>query len=319
MNISRLSLNLLHAFNALFEEGQVTRAAARLHITQAALSNNLKQLRELFSDELFIRTKTGVMPTSKAQLLAPQIKLVLTQLHALANFSCGFKPELSTRTFVIAMSDYSEHALLPHLMKALSKVAPHISIQLRHLNMLNNEADLERARYDLVLGFASIELKHCYREALLVTAGMCIGSKKYGVLQRKPTLKQYLAARHIVLSYYDEANPLAGNSERVLREMGYHRDIALTVPHVLPVLNMVYETPYIGTVPVLLGAAHQPKTISARIKELRQQYPDRLNYQELPFEIPRVNIEMIWHRITQEDPGLMWLRNLVTKVASELT
>lgn len=59
----RPDLNLLPVFLALMEDRNVTRAAARLGITQPALSNALNRLRILLQDPLFIRERHGMRPT----------------------------------------------------------------------------------------------------------------------------------------------------------------------------------------------------------------------------------------------------------------
>jgi DNA-binding transcriptional LysR family regulator len=66
VNYEQLDLNLLKVFDAVMTELNVTRAAARLHMTQPAVSNALKRLRHLLNDELFAKVPSGVLPTPKA-------------------------------------------------------------------------------------------------------------------------------------------------------------------------------------------------------------------------------------------------------------
>ena len=70
----RTDLTLLVVLDALLEERNVTRAAARLAVTQPTVSGMLARLRTLFNDPLFVRTPHGLLPTPRAQALAPSLK-----------------------------------------------------------------------------------------------------------------------------------------------------------------------------------------------------------------------------------------------------
>src|SRR5262245_21858711 len=82
-DIRTLDFNLLTAFDALIEERNVTRAAARLALTQPAMSGVLTRLRNSFGDPLFVRSQRGIIPTSRALELAGPIKQILTEVGAL--------------------------------------------------------------------------------------------------------------------------------------------------------------------------------------------------------------------------------------------
>src|SRR6187551_135916 len=105
MNVSAVNLNLLVAFDALFEEQSVTAAARRAGVTQPAMSNTLAQLRSLFDDALFVRHRSGLTPTARAKQLAEPIRQGLRLLEA-ALSTPQFEPARSERRFVIMASDY---------------------------------------------------------------------------------------------------------------------------------------------------------------------------------------------------------------------
>ncbi len=72
MDTRRLDLNLLVTLEALLVEQNVTRAAARLHLSQPAVSTQLNRLRKVFDDLLLIPAQRGMTPTVKAiELLDP--------------------------------------------------------------------------------------------------------------------------------------------------------------------------------------------------------------------------------------------------------
>src|SRR3990167_5206841 len=129
MNLYRINLNLLKVFVVLMREQHVSTAANSLGLTQPAVSNSLQQLRELFQDELLIRSGKKMVPTQKALLLAPQIQQALNQLETVIFFSEEFDYKTSSREFRLGMTDYAEYVLLPKLYERIKEVAPHISLK----------------------------------------------------------------------------------------------------------------------------------------------------------------------------------------------
>src|SRR5690349_15790923 len=114
MNLEAVDLNLLVVVDAVLETGSATRAAARLHVTQSAVSNSLRRARELFGDPLVVRSGRGLSPTPMAEALAGPLRSTLAQLRGL--LGVGFEPATSTRQFQIACSDAVGLVLLPKLL-----------------------------------------------------------------------------------------------------------------------------------------------------------------------------------------------------------
>src|SRR6478609_7219988 len=111
-----IDLNLLPVFEAMLLEENVTAAAARMGLTQSALSNALGRLRTYFEDPLFVKTRQGMLPTPRALELAGPLREAMTLVRAAAQKSEGFDPKTSNRTFRIYMTDVGEMVLLPKLM-----------------------------------------------------------------------------------------------------------------------------------------------------------------------------------------------------------
>ncbi len=119
MNIGAADLNLLKYLDVLLREQNVTRAAEQLGITQPAMSNSLKRLRELFGDPLLIRTSDGMTATERAQELRPLVRQILSQAEQLFTPEDVFQPADSRRVFRIMTSDYAEATLVPHIVRRL--------------------------------------------------------------------------------------------------------------------------------------------------------------------------------------------------------
>jgi DNA-binding transcriptional LysR family regulator len=96
----------------VLEERSATRAAARLHVTQSAVSNGLAKLRELLGDPLVVRKGRGLVPTPRAEELTPLLREVTARL-AMALDRRGFVPEECTRTFTIGLADSHQACEVP--------------------------------------------------------------------------------------------------------------------------------------------------------------------------------------------------------------
>ncbi|MFT5807673.1 MAG: DNA-binding transcriptional LysR family regulator [Moritella dasanensis] len=81
--LSRIDLNLIVSLNVLLKERNVSRAAEQMCVSQSAMSRTLAKLRDMFDDELFIRTSNGISPTPKASELELLITPLLNDLHRL--------------------------------------------------------------------------------------------------------------------------------------------------------------------------------------------------------------------------------------------
>lgn len=99
-----VDVTMLRTFDALFREKSVSKAAARLFLSQPAVSACLKRLRFAFEDELFIRSKSGVEPTPRAIALAPNVEAVLMELQRLMSLNQPFDPAKSDRILRIVLA-----------------------------------------------------------------------------------------------------------------------------------------------------------------------------------------------------------------------
>ena len=126
MNLDRIDLNLLVYLDVLLREGNVTKAAQQLGITQPAMSNGLRRLRDLFGDPLLVRTSEGMTPTERAQELQPVIRKALGELEVALQPLEEFNASDSNRVFRIMVSDYAESTLVPELVKRLRNEAPDV-------------------------------------------------------------------------------------------------------------------------------------------------------------------------------------------------
>jgi len=300
LNINSVNLNLLVAFDALFEELSVTGAARRAGVTQPAMSNTLAQLRTLFGDPLFLRHRTGLTPTARAKQLAEPIRGGLRQLQtALAGQS--FDPKTTQRRFVIAASDYVELVLLPSLLRRVSQEAPGVRLQLRPWGLHEAPPELARGEVDLMLGFYGALPPHHHEQPLFGDEYVCVVRRGHPLVKKKLTLARYLQLSHVLVSSRADS---PGSVDRALAAIGKQRTIGARVSHFL-------------TVPVLVSQTDFVAALDRRVAEVFAR-PLGLALFPPPIKLPKGTIGQVWHDQQDSDPAQRWLRALIAEVAQEL-
>ncbi len=241
MDLYRLNLNLLIALDVLFQEQSVTMAANKLFITQAAMSNNLQQLRVLFKDDLLIREKNHMVLTSYAQQLQPKLHQVLQEVRCLVESGQRFEPETSQRIFKIGMSDYMSALLLPKLIAFLQKNAPGIKIYIISTHHLGDSEPFEKGTYDLGIGKIIDMSSPIQKQLIFKDTGVCVMNKKHKLATKKQiTLQDYLANKHVAIRA-DNPNfpPII---EQALKEKNLKRDIQISLPFVIPIFKLIEQS-----------------------------------------------------------------------------
>lgn len=289
MNISGVNLNLLVAFDALLAERHVTRAARRLGVTQSALSNSLRQLRELFDDPLLLRAPRGMVPTPRALALGPEVREGLARLEA-ALGDHPFNPTTLDRRFVVAASDLLQMAVLPELGTLLAREAPGVRLDVRGWARHSVPGWLASGEVDLALGyFDHIPPRHRH-SVLFEEPYACIVRQGHPRVRKRLSLETWVSIPHVVVSEEPDAGPT--QVDLVLAERGLSRVVALRVSHFLVVPKIVASTDF--------SAAIDRRVALAFDLPLRVFTP--------PLPLPAGHVAMVWHERTESDPALSWLR-----------
>lgn len=298
-----VDLNLVLALDALLGERHVTRAAARLGITQSAASHALARLRDLFRDPLLVRGPRGTMiPTPRATALAPAVHRVLVEISGILRGDVAFDPPTARRTFRIGTTDYFELVLIPRLLQRLQRVAPHIDLWLHSLPDHGDEA-LADGTVDVVVGLprGMARPSGTYEKVLFDETFTSIVRAHHPLAQRKLTLGRYCAAAHLLVtprgtrgSFVDDALAAIGRSRR----------IALAVQHFLVVPYMIANSDLIATVMTRVATA----------------FADALGLVTMPppLALPKIQMAVAWHERDHEDPPHRWLREQLLAVAAEM-
>jgi len=303
MRITQLrqaDLNLLIVFTVLAEERNVTRAAARLFLSQPAVSRALQRLRDMFHDDLLIRTANGYEPTPKGQRLVQDLATMLPRLDRLMAGG-DFDPSTEDATFRIAATDHAAHLLVPPLCNSVLSKPTKVDFSFVPLHAGQYEA-LEKGRLDLVLNADhDTSTFHLSKEVIFEVDFVCVVSRK-SKFERAITLKQYLAAEHVAV---DIIGGVQTHPDKPLAAIGEKRRCPLVVAQHTVAMRVTAVTDMIATVPRRMALLEAPKKVTKIL--------------EGPAALGSFKYVMIWHQRMQTDAAHIWLRSIIREAGKAIS
>lgn len=307
MSFLTLDLNLLRVFDAVMTEQNLTRAASRLAMTQPAVSNALKRLRDALGDELLIRTAHGVKPTPRAEILWPTIRRSLSELEE-AVAPTSFDVSKAHATFRMAMADATAALWLPSLVRSIERDAPGLNVRMVPLTTREPRPMLLRGDIDLAIGFfpgvvaqlaagPDTPIRH---ERLYSGQYVCVMRKDHPLAKGELTLDAYCAANHLLVSLSGRAH---GLTDEALAQVNRERRILLTVNQFFTAGRVVAHSDLITVLPRYLIAS--------------TGMTGALISKALPFKLPDVHVDMLWHERDVRSPAHKWLREHLTSMTGD--
>jgi DNA-binding transcriptional LysR family regulator len=276
---------LLNLLVAVIEEGSITRAAARLEVTQSAVSHLLDKLRGIVGDPLFVKSGRGIAPTARAEALAVQARHLLADLRQFSSHD-EFDPATLSTTITIAANELQRDLLLPLLFARLRSRAPGIRLRVipsgvPSLALLRDEG-CQLAIWPRLPDGSDILCKRLFEDRYRVF---------YDAAARAApdALEDYLAAEHVTVMHEQRR---AVDIDETLSTRGVERRIVATVPGFSGLPPFLRGTPFIATASGLLRANLLRDLASCTV----------------PLETPVMPMYMIWHLRHRHDPVQRWVR-----------
>ncbi len=297
MNISALNLNLLPALDALLAERSVSRAGARLGLSQPAVSNALGQLRSLLGDPLLVRRANGMVPTERALALAEPVRAAMAAIERSLAPAPAFDPATARREFVIVTNDFVALALLPRLLSRLRREAPGVRLHVRAFQEHVIPPDLERGDADLLFSFSQTLPPGHQAADLFQDRLVFVARQGHPQVRGRITLAAYTKLAHVIVSHQPNAR---GVVDDALAAQGRTRQVALRLSHFLLVPHVLAATDYVAALSELVA---RPLARSLR-----------LQIQKLPVAVPPGTVRMVWHERTASSPAHGWLRAVVQEI-----
>lgn len=290
MRLQHMDLNLFVVFEAIYNQGNLTRAAQQLHMTQPAVSNALGRLREHFDDPLFIRCPKGMQPTPVAHNIIDSVRQALQLLACSVQMGSAFNPQQDKRTFCISMHDLLEATLLPQLNQLLTRFAPNIRLSSANIPRTELTKELASGSLDLAIDPPLLSDSELHHQPLASSPYVCLVRPDHPKVSDHLTLTQYLGLRHIHIS--SRRNGL-GYVDNILNQLGKKRKIQLRMRHYLAAPEVVASSDLAVTVPLFFARGTSLKVLP------------------LPFQVPHQEWHLYWHRSAEQDSANTWLRALI--------
>ncbi|MET3854216.1 LysR family transcriptional regulator [Rhizobium sp. OAE497] len=293
--ISDFDASLLMTFDTLLKEPNVTRAAARLNISQSALSARLNRLRHLLNDPLFIPSVSGrgMTPTPHAVALQPELTRLLERFEDFVNTAHLFDPATSKRVFRIAATDNPAAILAPDLIPLIKAHAPEVRIAFTLPDKSKIAGLLEQGEIDLFVGAAEDGSNELISRTLFEEKFMTAQRRGHPRGMRELTLDEFCALDHLLIS--TSGGHFTGMIDNALAETGRERRVSVSVQSYAMAPLVLASTDCICTLPL----------------RFLRRFTDTLDLFEPPVALSPFSINLFWHPRMRADPAHSWLRKMV--------
>lgn len=297
--IGELDIGLLLALDALLERPNVTHAAARLNISQSALSARLTKLRHLMADPLFIPAASGrgMIPTPHAIALQPELSRLLEHIHSFLGTAKHFEPATSRRVFRIAATDNPAAILAPDLIPFVTKRAPQAKIAFTFPDKAKIASQLELGEFDLFIGAAE--------DAASGLVGRKLFEEEFVTAQRKMhprgpgamTIDEFCQLDHLLIS--TSGGRFEGMIDEALAEIGTRRTVSVSIQSYALAPLVIANSDLICTLP----------------RRFLKRFEQVLDLTSPPLKLAAFSINAFWHPRMRDDPAHAWLREAVMQIA----
>ncbi|WP_250957432.1 LysR family transcriptional regulator [Rhizobium sp. CG5] len=301
--ISDFDAGLMLTLDALLKDKNVTHAAARLNITQSALSARLTRLRQLLNDPLFIPAASGrgMIATPHAAALEPELGRLLERFNDFVNTAHLFDPATSKRIFRIAATDNPAAILAPDLIPLFQARAPLAKIAFTLPDKARIAEHLENGDVDLFVGAAEDAAPDLIAQTLFQEEFVTAQRRGHPRGSEAITLEEFCDADHLLIS--TSGGHFSGMIDDALAEAGRERRVSVSIQSYALAPLVLSSTDCICTLP----------------RRFLQRFEDTLDLFAPPLALSIFSMNLFWHPKMRTDPAHMWLRKLVMEVAKTTT
>lgn len=296
----KIDLNLFLVLRTVYQEGTITAAAAKLHLTQPAVSHSLARLRDKFDDALFIRHGRKMIPSAFCQKIMPQVVEAVAVLESTLSNNKLFDVTQHQREVKLGFRDILESMFFPTLVTDLIENTPNITIKSRQVTQMKMEKSLEQQELDIVIDVlmpTNVNIK----STLICNEHFSLICRENHPILDDLTLENYAAASHALVTLKDSKVDLV---DMALAKHGVARKFALQCEHYFAATSVISRCDMLLTMP------------NAYANLLQDKMP--IKVVPLPFEVPILPVHMYWHEQAEHDPLNGWMRDKLLKIAKKL-
>jgi len=296
----KIDLNLFLVLKTVYQEGTITAAAAKLHLTQPAVSHSLSRLRDKFDDALFIRHGRKMVPSAFCQKIMPQVVDAVATLESTLSNNKSFDVLQHQREVKLGFRDILESMFFPTLVTDLITHTPNITIKSQQVTQVEMEKALEQQELDIVIDVL-MPTNDNIRNTLVCNEHFSLICREGHPILDDLTLENYANASHALVDLKDSKVSLV---DMALAKHGVARKFALQCEHYFAATSVISRCDMLLTMP------------NAYARLLQDKMPVCVT--SLPFEIPILPVHMYWHKQAEHDPLNEWMRNKLLNIANVL-
>ncbi|MFZ3118159.1 MAG: LysR family transcriptional regulator [Variovorax sp.] len=281
---------------AVYQTRSVSKAAQLLGLSQPAVSVGLARLRKKTGDQLFVRTRAGMMPTPRGEEILEAARRSVAILAEVLKEKAPFDPTSTTRQFTIAINQITQMTLFPRILRRLVSEAPRariLAIPITAETLKNFGA----GTLDLAIGDIAELQPGCIKKTVLTDDYVCLVSKLHPRITDAISQEQFQAERHVTVAGVGSVMRAA---EDWMRRKKIERRVQVQIPDFLGLETIVADSEMIATM---------PRTLAELVAVRR---PIRLL--EHPYALPRSSSKIYWHERQHRDEGHRWFRELVVQM-----
>jgi len=293
VHVSRFDLNLLVVFDAIYREGSATKAAAKLNLTQPAISHALARLRALLDDPLFERTGRSLAPTAGARSLIDPVRQALRTLDVALTQLGQFEPGKAERRFVIGTRDVLESTVLPALMQRIGASAPYVDVASVRADRKSLESGLASGLIDVAMDMLLPLSDEIRRRRVEMDRLVVVARRGHSAFVDNLDLSTYLRLDHILVSSRRHGG---GLEDLELARLGLQRHVRLRCQHYFAACRVASQTEFVVTMPERYARIINQDTFGNQILPM-------------PIEAQTMDLYLYWHVSADNDPANRWLRS----------
>ncbi|NGM86228.1 LysR family transcriptional regulator [Parapusillimonas sp. SGNA-6] len=299
-----LDTSLLRVLQIVLTEQSVSRAAIKLGLSQPAISNALRRLRDITGDPLLVRSKAGMVATERGLEVLGHASEALAAIDRITQAPADFSPYTSTRTFRLGAPDYLDALFLPNIAETLCRLAPQAKLDVHPINAdFDYPQALASGALDVVIGNWREPPAHLHMSRLFDDQVVCMVGNQHPLARQGITLQHYLSLRHLAPAHY--VSERSSFIDGWLAEHQMKRHIHMTIP-------------YFGLVPYILMSTDLVFTTGGQFARHYARYLP-ITVLHSPIAFPPMRFYLLWHRRAHNAPEVTWLRRRIADVAAHLT
>lgn len=290
--VNQLDIKQLRTFVALIKVRNLSRVAEQLGVSQQAVSEHLKKMRNVFNDRLFIRSGNGVQPTALAVALQPKVTATLEAFDSLLTPDT-FSPSTASTTFTLACTDFEQVSLLPSVLADIRQLAPKLKIAIKKLELDSLANDLKNGEVDLAITNPSLAPSTYPSETLYRERYKCVVSSQSKLSKNEMTVAQISKIPQVVVS--PSRGDFSGAIHHWFEAKGHPREVFMSFPTFSAAIETIHSTDLCGFVPSALIPNRKLRVI------------------ELHETPPGFDVICTWHHRLSNDPLTLWIKELLVK------